>query len=83
MKCAFLQFLLRLKEQIGVAADKDAAALLGLSSKALTARKRRNSIPDTELYALSAKRPDLNLDVQYILTGERTPKTHHHEVTTP
>lgn len=74
MNCAFQKFLLRLKEALGVAADKDVAALLGFESRAFAARKRRNSIPDTELYALSAKRPELNLDVQYILTGERPPK---------
>lgn len=62
--------LLRLKERLGVASDKAAADALGLSDKALNARKRRGVFPADKLYALAAKRPELDLDVMYVLTGE-------------
>ncbi len=65
----FEKSLLRLKEQLGVAADKDAAELLGLSDKALNARKRRDSFPIKEVFALAAQRPELGLDPDLIVTG--------------
>ncbi|MDR1890131.1 MAG: helix-turn-helix domain containing protein [Zoogloeaceae bacterium] len=65
----FENCLLRLKQVLGTATDKEAAEILGLSDKALNARKRRNAFPETKLYALAAKRPDLKLDVDYVLTG--------------
>jgi hypothetical protein len=49
--------------------DREVASLLGMEEKAFNARKRREAFPETELYALSAKRPDLKLDVAYVLTG--------------
>jgi hypothetical protein len=61
--------LLRLKEQLGVPTDKEAAELLGLTDKALNARKRRDSFPTNEVFALAAKRPDLGLDPDWIVTG--------------
>lgn len=67
----FLAALARLKEGLGLSKDKEVAAELGLSDKALNARKARASFPETELLALSARRPELKLDVAYILTGER------------
>ena len=66
--------LLRLKEQLGVPTDKEAAELLGLSDKAFNARKRRGSFPDDKLLALIAKRPELGLDIDYIVTGTRATK---------
>ena len=65
----FEEALLRLKQQLKVTEDRHVAAALGMNGKAFTARKRRNSFPETELYALVAKRPDLHLDVHYVLTG--------------
>lgn len=62
--------LARLKEALGVATAKEVANILEMSDKALNARKRRLSFPEKELYALAAKRPDLNLDVNYVLTGK-------------
>ncbi|MDR3087975.1 MAG: helix-turn-helix domain containing protein, partial [Azoarcus sp.] len=65
----FSEKLLRLKQQLGVTTDKEAAELLGLQEKAFNARKRRNSFPETELYALAAKRPELGINVDCVLTG--------------
>jgi hypothetical protein len=61
----------RLKKTLGVKKDQEAAKALGLSKAALSARKARGVFPEKELYTLSAKRPELALDVLYILTGER------------
>lgn len=65
----FEEVLLRLKERLGVASDKGVADLLGMGEKALNARKRRGSFPVDKLKALAADRPDLRLDVKYVLTG--------------
>lgn len=65
----FEKTLLRLKQQLGVPTDKEAAELLGLSDKALNARKRRGVFPDEKLLALIAKRPELKLDFDFITTG--------------
>lgn len=65
----FEKGLLRLKEQLGVATDKEAADFLGLSDKALNARKRRDSFPTKEVFALAAQRPELGLDPDWIVTG--------------
>ena len=65
----FEEATLRLKQQLKVTEDRQAAEFLGMTGKAWTARKRRESFPEKELYALAAKRPELNLDVDYVLTG--------------
>ncbi|CBJ40037.1 putative Transcriptional regulator (putative DNA-binding phage protein) (plasmid) [Ralstonia solanacearum CMR15] len=65
----FEKSLLRLKEQLGVSTDKDAADLLGMSDKALNARKRRDSFPTKEVFALAAQRPELGIDPDWIVTG--------------
>lgn len=61
--------LLRLKEQLGVPSDKEVAEQLGMSDKALNARKRRDSFPIKEVFALAAQRPELGIDPDYIVTG--------------
>lgn len=61
--------LQRLREALRVSKDKELAEALGLGEKAFNARKARNSFPVKELYALAAKRPDLKIDVSYVLTG--------------
>ena len=66
----FKSALLRLKEQLGEQTDKAVAEILGLQEKAFNARKRRGVFPEKEVYALMAKRPDLRLDAEYILTGK-------------
>lgn len=63
--------LLRLKQTVGITADQDVAALLGMSKAAFSDRKKREAFPDDKLGALAAKRPDLHIDVAYVLTGER------------
>lgn len=70
----FEECALRLKQQLGVTMDKEAAIVLGLSPWAWAARKRADSFPERELYALIAKRPDMDLriDVGYVLTGTPT-----------
>ena len=65
----FAEQFFRLKEALAVREDQDVAAALGMTKAAFSARKTRNSFPETELYALAAKRPDLGLDVDYVLTG--------------
>lgn len=65
----FEKVLLRLKERLGVSSDKAVAELLGMGDKALNARKRRGAFPVEKLKALAADRPELGLDVRYVLTG--------------
>ena len=67
----FEPVLLRLKEQLGASTDKEVASLLGLSPTAFNDRKKRDAFPEDKLLALHARRPDLNLDIAYILTGDR------------
>lgn len=66
----FDQQLLRLKAQLRVTSDQDVAALLGMSKAAFSDRKRRGSFPVDKLQALAHQRPDLPLDVLYVLTGK-------------
>jgi Bacteriophage CI repressor helix-turn-helix domain len=70
----FEQVLLRLKEQLQMQSDKEIAAVLGMSPTAFNDRKKRDVFPEEKLLAMSVKRPDLKLDVTYILTGERVPE---------
>ncbi|MDE3995312.1 helix-turn-helix domain-containing protein [Glaesserella parasuis] len=68
---SFTEKLLRLKNELKIQDDKDIAEILGLGVKAFSARKSRGSFPEKELFALKAKRPELNLDMDYILLGTR------------
>lgn len=63
--------LLRLKGVLKVRTDKDVAQWLGISATALNDRKKRNSFPEEKLRALAQQRPELGLDVEYVLTGGR------------
>lgn len=65
----FDEAALRLKQQLKVTEDKQVAEALGLSGNAWTMRKRRGSFPEKELRALAQRRPDLGVDVEYVLTG--------------
>lgn len=67
---SFDEATLRLKQQLGVVRDRDVGAALGLSPTAWAGRKKRANFPETELYALHARCPELGLDVGYVLTGE-------------
>lgn len=66
----FQAALLRLKEHLGLETDKEVAELLGMTVKAFTARKARDSFPEEKLRALAQRRPDLPIDVDYVLNGE-------------
>jgi hypothetical protein len=63
--------LIRLKNELNVETDKEVAEYLGMTNNAFTVRKSRNSFPEKELFALKAKCPELNLDMDYILLGHR------------
>lgn len=66
----FEEKLLRLKRQLKVRTDKEAAALLGMEASALNKRKMRGgTFPEAELEALASIRPDLDLDPYWVLTG--------------
>lgn len=65
----FEEATLRLKQQLQTTQDKEIAAALGLSAQSWAGRKKRGNFPEVELYALAAKRPELKIDVEYVLTG--------------
>ena len=45
---------------------------MGLGSGAFSARKTRNSIPDSHLKMAALAHPEMHIDVEYILTGKRS-----------
>lgn len=61
----------RLKQVLGLHEDQEVAAALGMSKAALSARKARGVFPEKDLRALISRRPELGIDVLYVLTGER------------
>lgn len=65
----FEEATLRLKQQLKLVQDREVAPILGMTPRAWAGRKKNESFPANELYALAAKRPDLQLDVHYVLTG--------------
>ena len=65
----FLPITHRLKESLGLDKDQEVAELLGLSAAAFSDRKRRGAFPTDKLFALIATRPELNIDVGYVLSG--------------
>lgn len=66
---AFEDQLNRLKLVLEASDDQEVAAALGMTKAAFSARKNRESFPVDKLKALAADRPELRLDVKYILTG--------------
>lgn len=70
----FLDALERLKHYLRVSSDIDVADALGMSKTAFAERKRRNAFPEDKLFALIAKRPELKIDVAYVLTGVHQPR---------
>lgn len=66
----FDQQLMRLKSMLEVTGDQDVAALLDMSKAAFSDRKKRDSFPEEKLRALAHRRPDLPIDVDYVLKGE-------------
>ncbi|MDR1351465.1 MAG: hypothetical protein LBJ59_11965 [Zoogloeaceae bacterium] len=69
MDFSFEEATLRLKQQLGVRLEKEVCAALEMTEAAWKMRKKRDNFPETELYALAAKRPKLAIDVEYVLTG--------------
>ena len=69
----FSDSLGRLKHYLRVSKDQEVAAALGLSKTAFSERKKRNSFPEKELRALAQQRPELGINVEYVLTGEHRP----------
>lgn len=65
----FEEATLRLKQQLRATQDKEAALALGLSPRAWAGRKQSGSFPEKELRALAQQRPELGIDVDYVLTG--------------
>lgn len=65
----FNKQLLRLKKATEIPEDQGIAALLGLTKSAFSERKKRDSFPIKEVFALAAQRPDLGLDPDWIVTG--------------
>lgn len=70
MKKNFVDILNRLKLALGVSMDKEVAQFLEVTPTAFAERKKRGSFPDEQLRLIAVKRSDLNLDVDYILTGD-------------
>lgn len=68
---SFKEKLLRLKNELKISTDKEIAAILDMKPTAFAERKKTESFPEKELFALKAKRPELNLDIDYILVGSR------------
>lgn len=65
----FEKLLLRLKQALQMTEDQAVAAALGLTKAAFADRKRKDSFPVERLKALAHDRPDLAIDVDYVLTG--------------
>lgn len=61
--------LLRLKAALNLSEDREIASLFGMEKSAFAARKRRDAFPDDKLYALALQRPELGIDVDFVLTG--------------
>jgi hypothetical protein len=67
----FDQQLLRLKAAVGLTSDQAVAAVLGMTKAAFSDRKKRGAFPEDRLRALAQRRPELLLDVEYVLTGRQ------------
>jgi hypothetical protein len=65
----FSERMNRLKPILRVSKDQEVAAALGLSKTAFSERKKRDSFPELELRGLARARPELNIDVEYVITG--------------
>ncbi|MDP8079551.1 helix-turn-helix domain-containing protein [Phocoenobacter skyensis] len=65
----FIDIVNRLKVELSVSTDKEIADFLGLKKSAFAERKKRNSFPKKELELFTKNFPELNLDLEYILTG--------------
>lgn len=71
----FSDALSRLKYELRVSKDGEVAAALGMSKTAFAERKRRGAFPEREMKELAQQRPDLHIDVGYVLTGDSADPT--------
>lgn len=67
----FEKKLERAKECLGITSDRAFAKEIEMPVTTFSSRKKEGKFPEKELFALKAKRPDLNLDMDYILLGHR------------
>ena len=65
----FEEASLRLKQQLRITQDKQAAAALSITEAAWKMRKKRGDFPIKEVFALASQRPELGLDPDWIVTG--------------
>lgn len=65
----FSEKLTRLKFALRVSKDSDVAEALDMKRPAFSERKKKDSFPDKEVFALAARRPELELEPQWIITG--------------
>lgn len=63
--------LKRAKECLGVKSDAAFAKAIEMPVTTFSSRKKEQKFPEKELFALKAKCPELNLDMDYILLGHR------------
>ncbi|MDR1425139.1 MAG: helix-turn-helix domain containing protein [Azoarcus sp.] len=66
----FVLRLERLKVSLGVSDDQAVAGALGMSLSALSGRKTRGVWPESEVRLLAHKHPELNIDVEWVSSGE-------------
>lgn len=67
----FEEIMSRLKHSLRVSKDQEVADAIGMKKAAFSSRKTRNAFPEKELRILAIKRPELGIDVDYVLHGER------------
>lgn len=67
----FTNIVNRLKTELSISMDKDVAEFLGMSKSAFAERKRRGVFPEEALRLADLGHPELKLDVEYILSGQR------------
>lgn len=62
--------LLRLKGILGMTEDQDVARALGMSKAGFAQRKARDSFPADRLATLAMEKPELRIDVRWVVTGK-------------
>lgn len=70
----FIEKLERAKECLGSTSDAEFARTIGIPPSTLNSQKKKTKggkFPEDQLFALKVKRPELNLDMDYILLGTR------------
>lgn len=70
---SFTDKLNRLKTALSLTMDKDVAKFLGFTKSAFAERKRRGVFPEEALRLADLANPELKLDIDYILKGDRDP----------